>query len=153
MDLRLLKENITVKEFSDVASNASLTMSCKTCLGINHSKSVLLHEKNEFVTFQTFTELTKAPFVIYGDFESLIPLSDNIHFFSNAKTCQIKCKFICINQRNSNLMELTSVKMLLKRKSKYCSKVFETQFIKHITLMKKNMKILKMFLNVGFLGR
>ena len=50
-------------------------------------------------------------------------------------------------------MELTSVKMLLKRKSKYCSKVFETQFIKHITLMKKNMKILKMFLNVGFLGR
>ena len=52
-----------------------------------------------------------------------------------------------------NLMELTSVKILLKRKSKYCSKVFETQFIKHITLMKKNMKILKMFLNVGFLGR
>ena len=25
-----------------------------------------------------------------------------------------------------NLMELTFVKMLLKRKSKYCSKVFET---------------------------
>ena len=102
MDLRLLKENITVKEFSDVASNASLTMSCKTCLGINHSKSVLLPEKNEFVTFQNFTKLTKAPFVRYGDFESvLIPLSDNIHIFSNAKTCQIKWKFICINQRNS----------------------------------------------------
>ena len=40
----------------------------KNCLPVDHTKSVLLPEENEYVNFQNFERLTKAPLIIYGDF-------------------------------------------------------------------------------------
>ena len=58
----------------------------KNCLAINHTKPVLLPEENVSVNFQNFKRLTKAPFIIYGDFECvLIPSIDNIYFGTNTK--------------------------------------------------------------------
>ena len=52
-------------------------MSHKSFLAINHTKSVLLTEKDIYVNFQNFKTL-KAPFIIYGDFECILkPSVDN----------------------------------------------------------------------------
>ena len=46
----------------------SIRMSCeKNCIATNNRKSVLLLEENEYVNFQNFERLTKAPFKTYGN--------------------------------------------------------------------------------------
>ena len=70
----------------------------KSCLIISHTKSVLLPEENKYVNFQNFERLTKASFIIYGDFECvLIPSTDNIDIGPNAKNYQdhIVCSYGC----------------------------------------------------------
>ena len=59
-------------------------MSHKHCLENNLPNLVLLWEKHEYVKFQNFKRLTKAPFIIYASFECiLIPLTGNIDFGPN----------------------------------------------------------------------
>ena len=63
-------------------------MSC-TKFYINHTKSVLISEEKEYVNFQNFKRLTKAPFIIYCDIEGdLIPSTDHIDFDPNIKKYQ-----------------------------------------------------------------
>ena len=58
----------------------------KYCLAINPTKSVLIPQENEYVNFQNFNRSTKAPFIIYGDFECvLIASTDNINSGLNTK--------------------------------------------------------------------
>ena len=58
----------------------------KNCLAINHTKSVLLLEENEYVGFQNFKRLVKAPFKVHGNFECVLTSSaGNIDFGLNKK--------------------------------------------------------------------
>ena len=54
----------------------------KNCLAINHWKTVLHPEENEYVNSENCKRLTKAAsFIIYGDFECvLIPSTNNLDF-------------------------------------------------------------------------
>ena len=76
----------------------------KNCLAINHRKSVLLTEEGQYVLFQNFKRLGKAPFIIYGDYEYvLIAVTDNIDFCPNTKKnqdhifCTYGYKLICVD--------------------------------------------------------
>ena len=61
-------------------------MSCKKIVAINHTKSLLISEENEYINFQNFKRLTKVPFILCGDFECvLISSTDNIDFGPKAK--------------------------------------------------------------------
>ena len=78
----------------------------KKCLAINHIKSDLLYEEIEYINIQNFKRLAKSPFMIYGDSECvLIPLTDNIEFFPNAKkyqdhiVCSYSHKIICFEKK------------------------------------------------------
>ena len=78
----------------------------KKCLAVNHIKSVSLPEEDASINFQNFKRLTKAPFIIYGDFECvLVPSTDNINFGPNTKKYQDHVvssngyKLICIDER------------------------------------------------------
>ena len=62
-------------------------MSCKNCLSINHTRSVLPPEESEHVNIQNFKKLTKAPLIRHECV--LIPSTDNINFGPNAKDIQI----------------------------------------------------------------
>ena len=71
-----------------------LYLKSKNCLAINHARSVLLPKRGEYVNFQNFKRLTKAPFIIFGDFECvLLPSSDIIDFGLNSKKYQVH--FVC----------------------------------------------------------
>ena len=86
---------------------------------------------------QNFKRLTKAPFIIYGNFEYVLILStDNINFAPNANNYQyhivpIYCyQLICIHERNSKphktyFVEDAIDKFLndIKEEGKYYSKV------------------------------
>ena len=80
-----------------MSSNKSYKIS-STSLGkwINHTKSVLLPEENEFMNFQNFKRLTKAPLIMYGNFEcALIHSTDSIDFGPKTKKYQdhIVCSY------------------------------------------------------------
>ena len=92
----------------------------KNYLAINHTKSVLLPEKNEYFNFQNFKRLTKAPFISYCGFEcALIPPTDNIDFLPNKKKYQYHIvwsdgyKLIYVDGGCNKLYTITLVKMLL----------------------------------------
>ena len=81
-------------------------MSC-TKFYINHTKSVLISEENDYVNFQNFKRLTKAPFIIYCDFEGdLILSTDHIDFDPNIRKYQNHIffsygyKLICVDVVN-----------------------------------------------------
>ena len=78
----------------------------KSILAINHTKSVLLPEENQYINFQNFKRLAKALFQMYGDVECvLIPLTDNIDFGPNTKkyqdhiVCSYGYKLIYVDER------------------------------------------------------
>ena len=82
----------------------------KNYLAINHNKSVLLSEENEYVSFQNIKRLRKLPLIIHGDFVLvLISSTDNIDFGPKAKNYQdhIVCTYgyrlICVNKPCSKL--------------------------------------------------
>ena len=52
-------------------------MSCKNCVAIYHTKSVLLPEEGEYVNFKYLKKLTKAPYIIFKCV--LISSTDNFH--------------------------------------------------------------------------
>ena len=52
-------------------------MSCKNCVTIYHTKSVLLPEEGEYVNFKYLKKLTKAPYIIFECV--LISSTDNFH--------------------------------------------------------------------------
>ena len=94
---------ILLKCFS---SSRILECHVKNCLAINHVKSVLLPEENEYVNFQNVKRLTKALFIIYGDFKYvLIFWTDNIIFGPNTKkhkdhiVCSYGYKLLCLDER------------------------------------------------------
>ena len=74
---------------------------------INHTKSVLLLEENEYVNFQNFERLIIEPFITYGNFECVLtPSIDNFNFGRNTKikyciVCSYEYKLICIDDRYS----------------------------------------------------
>ena len=87
-------------------SNSKVTF--KKGLAINHTKSVLLLEENEYINFQSFQRLEKKPFTIYCDYEcTLIGSTDNISFAPNTKiykdhiVCSCDFKLVCVDDRYS----------------------------------------------------
>ena len=51
------------------SSSKVLECHVKNCLAINHTKSVLTPEEGQYINFQNFKTLIKAPLMILGDFE------------------------------------------------------------------------------------
>ena len=71
------------------SSSKVLICHAKNGLAIIHTKSVLLAEEGEYVNFQNFKRLAKAPFIIHGNFEYVLrPSTDNIDFGPNIKKYQ-----------------------------------------------------------------
>ena len=70
----------------------SKVLECQTkkCLAINYINSVFLSKEGAYINFQIFERSTKAPSIIYGDFEyALIPSTENIDFAPNTKNNKI----------------------------------------------------------------
>ena len=80
--------NITHNAF--LAQEASVSKRhTKNCLSINHKRSVLLGEQGSYISLRNLKRLIKALFIIYGDFEYIIPhLNDNTDFGPNTKKYQ-----------------------------------------------------------------
>ena len=67
------------------------------CLAINHTKPILLPEEGAFINLQNFKRFTKAPFIIYGNFECVLILSiDNIDFVPNIKKYHVVKMSYCL---------------------------------------------------------
>ena len=103
-----------------MTNKRALECRLKDFLAINHTKSVLLSEENEYLSFQKIKRLTKAAFIIYGDFKCvIIPSTDNINFGGSTKKCQDHIAAgMAINQYVLmsdivNHIKLTLVKLLL----------------------------------------
>ena len=86
------------------SSSKVLKCHIKNVLVINHTKLVLLSGKDQYIDFQNFKRLRKAPLITYGNFKPvLISLSDNIHFGPNTKNyhdhvaCSYGYKLICVD--------------------------------------------------------
>ena len=80
----------------------------KNYLVIYYTKSALLPEERAYINFQNFKRLTKASFIIYGDFEYvLIPSTEKIDFGINTIKYQDQTvsiyhyKLICVDERYS----------------------------------------------------
>ena len=64
-------------------------MSYKKLSSNQSYKISFIPEANEYINFQNFIRLTKAPFITCDDFECvLIPSTDNIDFGPNTKEYQ-----------------------------------------------------------------
>ena len=82
-----------------------LEFHAKNCVVINHTKSVLLPEEDACIIFQNCKRLTRAPFIIYGNFECVLITSiDNIDVGPNTKKYQYHIiwsygyKLICVDE-------------------------------------------------------
>ena len=118
----------------------------KYYLAISHIKLVLLPEEGQYVNFENFKKLIKAPFIIFGDFGCvLIPSTNNIYFRLNTKkykdhiVCSYIYKLICVDGRYSkpyktNFGEDAIAKFLndMIKESEYCSRVTEIEFNKPV---------------------
>ena len=124
-------------------SSRALECHVKNCLAINHKKLVLLLIEGQYVNFQNFKRLNKAPFIIYG----LIPLADNADFGPNTKkyqdhiVCRYGYKLMCADEWYSkpyktyfgeDVIDKLSNDMI--KESEYRSKVVETEFSKPLVL-------------------
>ena len=137
-----------------MTNKRALECRLKDFLAINHTKSVLLSEENEYLSFQKIKRLTKAAFIIYGDFKCvIIPSTDNINFGGSTKKCQdhIACmygyKSICANERYSKPYKTYFGKVAIDKllnnmlkENEYCSEVIEAQSDKPHVMTEKDHK-------------
>ena len=134
------------------SSSRVLECHVKHCLAINHTKSVLLLEKNQYVNFQNFKRLATAPFVTNCDLESvLIPSTGNIDFGPNITkyqdhiVCRYGYKSICVDDWYSKPHKTFFGKDAIDKclndmikESEYCSKIIESELNKPIVMATKD---------------
>ena len=107
----------------------------------------------QYVNFQNFRRITKAPFINYGNFICvLIPSTNNIHFVPNHKkyhnhiVCSYSYKLMCVDGRYSKSCKSYFVqgsidKFMINgmiRESEYYSKVIKTTFNKPLVMTEKD---------------
>ena len=90
----------------------------KNCLSINHKKSALFPEQNEYINCQNFKRFKIALFTIYRDFECVLIFSSvDIYVCPNDKKYSIILFHVlatCIDEQHSKLHCITFVKVLYK---------------------------------------
>ena len=107
-----MKPNIMLIFVNTVCSalQGATVLKChvRLCLVINHTKSILFAEEDEYVHFQNFKRSVKALVLICSDFECvLIPSTCNVHFVPNNEkykdyiVCSYGYKLICVDDQYS----------------------------------------------------
>ena len=84
------------KHFCQYYFSSLLGCHTKNCLAGSLTKSILVAEEGRYINFQNFKRLTKAPFIIYGHFKSILTaLTDNVNFDKSTKKYQyhIVCSY------------------------------------------------------------
>ena len=141
------------KHFSQCFSRSRvLEYHVKNYLAINHTKSILLPEENEYANFQNFKRLTQVSFIIYWDFECVLIFStDNINFGPHTKkyedhiVCKYGYKLICVGGQYSKQCKTyfgeDDIDKFLNdmiKDSEYCSTIIETEFNKPVVMTEKD---------------
>ena len=123
-------------------------------------------KKGEYIQFKNFRRKIESPFMIYANFESIIVSEDNVKQNSNESftnkyhknvACSYGYRLVCVDDKFSKLFKLYldenalySFISSMIRESKYCSNVMKKHFNKELVMTKKDMKILRTSLIVGF---
>ena len=135
-----------------ISKSKVLELHVKICLVISHTKSVLLSEEGQYENFQIFKRFTKAPFIMYGNFEYvLIPSTDHIDFGPNTKKYQdiFTSGFKLIHLEDQYSKPCKSYfrgdafdKFLndMTKEREYCPKVIDTKFTKPLFMTRKRCK-------------
>ena len=122
----------------------------KNRLKINGKPKIIIHEKGEYVKLKNYDQKIKPPFIIYGDFKSILVLENNgkqkpEESYTNKYQKNIACsygyKLVCVDDKFSRLFktylgkdaDYNFVNNMIEE-SKYCSEVVKKYLRKELVM-------------------